>query len=323
MTSPQGAKAPLKAAELGQGGDIIQGIVAIARGDDRTMAGLARWLIDHQSQGGGTSLSISDLAQATGLSETTVFRFCKHLGLKGYTELRLALAESRGMLLGAKLAMSVSEPGGPDFDSYALLMRRVVDVNSEQLLKTLQLVSPDQIREATAAMMAADHIHLVGFGSSAPVAFDFYQRLLCLGVAASAHSDPHVLAAITANAKPGVLFLGISSSGRTRDLIEAFETAGEHGLTRIAITSDTASPLAKVADITLVSAVRLSVLAREELATRISQLAIVEMLSVAVAIEHPNRSALLGANSLLEQEIAKKRMPEPDPSAKSDPANEK
>jgi DNA-binding MurR/RpiR family transcriptional regulator len=300
-------------AELGHGGDIIQGMVAIARGDDSTMAQLARWLIDHQSQEGGTSLSISDLAQATGVSETTVFRFCKLLGLKGYTDLRLALAESRGMLLGAKLAMSVNQPGGPELDDYTLLMRRVVDVNSEQLLKTLQLVSPEQIKEAAAAMMAAEHIHLVGFGSSAPVAFDFYQRLLALGIAASAHSDPHVLAAVVANARPGVLFICVSSSGRTRDLIETFETAGARGLTRIALTSDSSSPLAGVSDITLVSAVRRSVLAREELATRISQLAIVEMLSVAVAIEHPNRSALLGANSLLERELAKKRMPEPAP----------
>lgn len=295
---------------FGNGGDIIQGIVAIARGDDSTMAQLARWLIGHQSQGKGTSLSISDLAQATGVSETTVFRFCKLLGLKGYTDLRLALAESRGMLLGAKLAMSINQPGGPELDAYTLLMRRVVDVNSEQLLKTLQLVNPEQIKEATAMMMAAEHIHLVGFGSSAPVAFDFYQRILTLGVAASAHSDPHVLAAVVANAKPGVLFLGISSSGRTRDLIETFETAGARGLTRIAITSDGASPFAKVSDITLVSAVRRSVLAREELATRISQLAIIEMLSVAIAIEHPNRSELLGANSQLEQELAKKRMPQ-------------
>ncbi len=308
IRSGEAAAAASGGPEFGQGGDIIQGIVAIARGDDRTMASLARWLIDNQSQ--GTSLSISDLAQATGVSETTVFRFCKLLGLKGYTELRLALAESRGMLLGAKLAMSIGEPVGGAFDPYTVLMRRVVDVNSEQLLKTLQLVSPEQIRDATARMMAAEHIHLVGFGSSAPVAFDFYQRLLCLGVAASAHSDPHILAAILANAKPGVLFFGISSSGRTRDLIEAFETAGSRGLTRIAITSDPASPLAKAADISLVSAVRRSVLAREELATRISQLAIVEMLSVAVAIEHPNRAALLGDNSLLEREIAKLRMPD-------------
>ncbi len=39
------------------------------------------------------SLTISELAAAAHTSETTVLRFCKRLGLPGYPQLRLALAE--------------------------------------------------------------------------------------------------------------------------------------------------------------------------------------------------------------------------------------
>lgn len=294
----------------GNGIDIFQKLVAASRSPDRTMAALSQWIIDNQSRVLG--LSISSLAQQTEVSETTVFRFCKLLGLKGYKELRLALAESRGLALGAQLAGgTASASPADDDDPMALVMRRVVEVNSEQLLKTMSLVSLSALREAVNCLLNANHIHLVGFGSSAPVAFDAYQRLLCLGLTASAHSDPHVLAAITASARPGALFFGVSCSGRTRDLIEAFETVGARGLKRIVITSDDKSPVTKVADIVLVSAVRRSPIAREQIATRISQLAIVEMLCVALAQSHPEAHEIIHDQTLLEREIAKKRLPSP------------
>ncbi|MDQ0396509.1 MurR/RpiR family transcriptional regulator [Labrys monachus] len=284
--------------------DIFQKLVAAARSPDRTMAGLSQWIIDNQGRAAG--MSISNLALQTGVSETTVFRFCKLLGLNGYKDLRFALAESRGLALGAQLAGTAA---GGEEHPLASIMRRVVEVNSEQLLKTMSLVSFAALQEATQAMLAANHIHLVGFGSSAPVAFDAYQRLLCLGLTASAHSDPHVLAAVTASARPGAVFFGVTCSGRTRDLIEAFETAGTRGLKRIVITSDENAPAAKVADIVLVSAVRRSPIAREVIATRISQLAIVETLCVALALNHPEAKDIIHDTALLDREIAKKRLP--------------
>jgi RpiR family transcriptional regulator, carbohydrate utilization regulator len=294
--------------------DIFQKLVAASRSPDRTMAGLSQWIINNQDRVAG--LSISSLAQHTGVSETTVFRFCKLLGLNGYKDLRFALAESRGLALGAQLAGPPADSAGEE-QPLASIMRRVVEVNSEQLLKTMSLVSLPALQEATEALLAANHIHLIGFGSSAPVAFDAYQRLLCLGLTASAHSDPHVLAAVTANARPGALFFGVTCSGRTRDLIEAFETAGMRGFKRIVITSDANSPATRVADIVLISAVRRSPIAREMIATRISQLAIVEMICVALALHHPEAGEIVHDTELLEREIAKKRLPDRAPNKNS------
>ena len=70
--------------------DIFQKLVAAARSADRTMSRLAEWIIGNQTR--VASLSISSLASEIGVSETTVFRFCKLLGLSGYKDLRLALA---------------------------------------------------------------------------------------------------------------------------------------------------------------------------------------------------------------------------------------
>ena len=241
------------------------------------------------------------------MSETTVFRFCKILGLGGYKDLRYALAEGRGMAFGAQLA----QPGPQTGDEHPLsaVMRSVIEVNSEALLKTMSLLSLSALQEAVTALLRAEHIHLIGFGSSAPVAFDFYQRLLMLGLTVSVHSDPHIIAAVTSNARAGTVFFGISCSGRTRDLVEAFEAAAVQGCCRIAITSDRESSAARASDVALISAVRRSAVAHETIGTRSSQLAIVEMICVAIALQHPDRERLGRGQELHDIEIGKKRLP--------------
>ncbi len=303
------SRTTVQAAEADEGGsiavDIFQKLVAASRSPDRTMARLSQWIIDNQTR--VANLSISAVAQQALVSETTVFRFCKLLGLAGYKDLRYALAEGRGLAFGTQLAHA-----GPKADEdhpLASVMRSVIEVNSEALLKTMSLISLQALQEVVDALQAADYIQLIGFGSSAPVAFDFYQRLLMLGLTVSVHSDSHVLTAVTANARPGALFFGISCSGRTRDLVEAFEAAGKHGCKRVAITSDRNSPAAKTSDITLISAVRRSPVDHETIGTRSSQLAIVEMICVALALQHPDRERLKRGRALHDTEIAKKRLP--------------
>ena len=284
--------------------DVFQKLVAASRSPDRTMARLSQWIIDNQTR--VASLSISAVAQQSLVSETTVFRFCKVLGLSGYRDLRYALAEGRGLAFATQLAKPHAEGTGEH--PLASVMRRVIEVNSEALLKTMSLVSLSALQAAVDAMLAAEHVHLVGFGSSAPVAFDFYQRLLMVGLAVSVHSDPHVLAAVTANARSGALFFGISCSGRTRDLVETFEAAGAQGCRRVAITSDRNSAASRAADIVLISSVRRSPIAHETIGTRSSQLAIVEMICVALALQHPDQEQLKRGRSLHDKEIAKKRV---------------
>jgi len=289
----------------GRGIAIFQKLVSVARSSDKTMAGLSQWVLDNQVEVAG--LTIHHLARRTGVSETTVFRFCKMLGLSGYKELRFALAEGRGLALGAQLAGTGASIGAPSDHGMASIVRRVIEVNSEQLLKTTSLISLEALQAAADLIVGANHVHLAGFGSSAPVAFDAYQRFLALGLTASAHSDPHILAAVTATVRPGAVFLGISCSGRTRDITDAFETAGRRGFKRIAITSDPKSPIAQMSDLVLVSAVRRSAISMDVFSTRISQLAIIEMIVVALA-ENYKDAPIMHDTEMLDREIAKKQV---------------
>jgi hypothetical protein len=53
------------------------------------------------------------------------------------------------------------------------------------------------------------------------------------------------------------------------------------------------------------------------IATRISQLAIVEMICVTLALNHPEATDIVHDTALLDREIAKKRLPERAPPSKN------
>ncbi len=270
---------------------------------------LAKWMVENRAAVGG--MTITDLAAAAGVGETTVFRLCRTLGFSGYRELRIALAERRGATQGNKLLPLDVPLDSPEWENLGQIVRRIIEVHVETLHDTLRLADPVVLERATAQLLRAQHIYLLGFGSSSPIAADASQRLVRLGLVASAHSDPHVLATLAANPPPHSLFFAISFSGQTRDVVETLEAAGRRGCPRILLTSNPGSAATQYAETVLISAVRRSPLEQQEwVATRVSQLALIDMLCVCIALRHPRRADFVHEGVLFERELSKKFLPE-------------
>jgi DNA-binding MurR/RpiR family transcriptional regulator len=290
------------------GSDPAQRLLHASRVGDATTSRLAAWLLKERDEALG--LPISRFAQQVGVTETTITRFCKTLGYSGYRELRLALVQSLGVSKGIQLRGGEHETLEPADGSILSLAKRVIANNADILLKTTQLVDARSLERATMAFSKADHVHLVGFGSSAPVALDFYQRLLRLGIHANVYSDPHILTVITANLQPASILFGITYSGQSRDLVEALRAAKTKGATTIVLTSNGGATAARLSDILLISAVDPELAGRESVATRISQMAIVDILFTSLTLNHPNRSAFVEGLERLEREITRVRAEE-------------
>jgi len=299
----------LSAAEPAGAPDLRPALASLALSAESALRRTAIWIADNQEQ--ATGMSISDLAVAIGVSETTIFRLSRALGFDGYRSLRLALAESRGLARGARLARPTLPDCDPSDAVFAQIARSVVEADAAALFDTLRLLDPTMLERATEQLLEARHIYLLGFGSSFAVATDAYQRFLRLGLVASAHCDPHVLAALASNPPAESLFFAISYSGQTRDIVETLETAGRRGSMRIVLTSNPRGRVTALAETVLLSAWRQSGGARESIATRISQLAIIDMLCVGLALRHARAADFLHEGSLFEREIAKKRVAAP------------
>jgi DNA-binding MurR/RpiR family transcriptional regulator len=287
-----------------QAPDTVQRLLHATRVGDSTTARLASWLLQQRQK--IVDLPISRFAQETGVTETTIVRFCKGIGYSGYRELRLALVQSVGVAKGLQLGAGESSPE-PGDGSMLSLAKKLVAINTDVLTRTPQLLDEQSLEQAVEALLQGTEVYLVGFGSSTPIALDLYQRLLRLGIRATICSDPHILTVITTNLEPGAVLFGVTYSGQSRDLVDALKAVKGREATRIVLTSNAGAAAARLADILLISAVP-EMAARETVATRISQLAIVDVLCTALIMRHRKGDAV--ALGQLEKEMTRVRTTE-------------
>jgi DNA-binding MurR/RpiR family transcriptional regulator len=116
-----------------QAPDTVQRLLHATRDGDATTARLASWLLQQRQQ--IVDLPISRVAQETGVTETTIVRFCKGIGYSGYRELRLVLVQSVGVAKGLQLGAGEPSPE-PGDGSMLSLARKVVAINTDVLTRT-------------------------------------------------------------------------------------------------------------------------------------------------------------------------------------------
>jgi DNA-binding MurR/RpiR family transcriptional regulator len=232
------------------------------------------------------ALTISELAVAAKTSETTVLRFCKRLGLPGYPQLRLALAEESAQpRVSAAKTSDISAK-----DTIDDIIAKIAFADASAVEETAQQLDRQALADAAAAIAGAKRVDIYGIGASAIVGIDLQQKLHRIGAMAFAWNDPHIaLTSATLLARKDVA-IGISHSGTTKETIEALEAAAKRGATTIAITNFPVSRLATTADLVLTTAARETSLRSGATASRIAALTVVDCLYIAVAQRHLKRA---------------------------------
>ena len=228
---------------------------------------------------GASDLTITELAQAASTSETTVLRFCKRLGLKGYPQLRLSLAAESAMPREQRMAGSDISAG----DSIDDIIAKVAAVDSSAVEETAQQLDRVALKSAADAVARSTRVDIYGIGASAIVGTDLQQKLHRIGVVSFAWNDPHIaLTSATLLTRQDVA-IGISPWGATPQTILAVSGARRRGATTVALTNFPLSPLAAAADIVLTTAARETSLRSGATASRIAALTVVDCLYIAVA----------------------------------------
>ena len=214
------------------------------------------------------SLYITDLAQKCGASEATIVRFCKKLGFDGYQGLKLALA-SEGE------TRNLSENISPS-DSAADIFRKICDDIYCSLEKTKKALSPEALEKCCEAIAKADKILIFGLGNSASVAVDAAHKLLRLGLDAHAYTDNHMQAIAAAHTTAKSVVIGVSHSGKSKDVVDAMRLAQARGATTVAMTNHSKSPIDSASDLILETVADETNYRILGLSSRIAQLAIVD-----------------------------------------------
>ena len=229
-------------------------------------------------------LTVTELAERTNTSESTVVRLCQKIGYKGYQEFKIVLA--RDLVEPANEIYAAIEPG----DDLATVKTKVFQANAQALRDTIEVLDDAELQRAVDAIAAARRLEIYGVGGSGPLALDAYHKFLKLGMHVIALSDGDLMAMSSSLLEPGDVVLGISHTGASRDVTDALARAKERGATTIGMTHRSSSPITKVSDIVLVTAAKQTAFRSDASSSRIAQLTIIDTLYVGVANTRHTRS---------------------------------
>ena len=237
---------------------------------------VAEYVLDAPEQ--VMQMSISEASQNIGVGESTIIRFCRVLGYKGYQDFKL------------RLAQDLVEPVHYIHENISFedkpkdLAVKIFQTNLKAVEDTMKVLDADVVEVAAKFLVEARRIDVYGVGYSSFTAHDAKLKLARLGLTVDAYGDAHLQAMAAVSLKKGDVAIGISHSGSTKDVVDALSAAHRAGAVTIAITNFSPSPITKVADMVLLTAAPESAFGGEVLTSRIAQLCVVDVLSVMVAV---------------------------------------
>lgn len=228
-------------------------------------------------------MGIKDLADQCEVSAATVTRFCKNFQCKGYPDFKLKLAAE---IAHAEMASRTGNTRYQDIVAGNPLAGIVEAIESNHLTSirdTTQLLDLGQLERAVDALCRAKRIDLYGVATSSIVAQDFYQKLIRIGKNCTAFADSHMQITSASTLTSSDVAVAVSYSGETPETIDALACAKDAGAFTISITSYRSSAISALADITLYSSSLEEGMRRGDMASRIAQLHIIDILFMGMA----------------------------------------
>ncbi|WP_127144362.1 SIS domain-containing protein [Pelagibacterium montanilacus] len=221
--------------------------------------------------------TIAETAEAAGVSQPTVIRFCGAIGCEGFQDFKIKLAQS--LALGTPATHSAIA----EDDTSQQVATKIFNYTMTSLDWARHKLDISAIDRAVDVILDATHLEFFGFGASAIVAQDAQQKFPLFGIPCNATMDSHQQLMAASMMAPGSVAVAISNTGTTRSIIELSRLAREQGAKVIAITGSPSTALINYSDVVI----NVETLDNTDVFTpttsRIAALAVVDIVSTLVA----------------------------------------
>ncbi len=212
-------------------------------------------------------LSITEFASQANVAESTLLRFCRKLGLRGYSEFRMLLAQSN------------NSEYTEDEENFSFT---IMNSMCTALHSTYELLNQENIEKATDLLLGAKQIYCMGSGNSGVAAEEMRNKFLRFGIHMYHLSDSHLQMIASSTLQEDDVLVLFSVSGSTKDMIDIARMAKRIGTKLIIITNYLRSPLSSYADISLFVVTKNTPLDGGSLIAKISQLYVIDVLAASV-----------------------------------------
>lgn len=232
-------------------------------------------------------LSITELADACEVGDTSVYRFCRTLKLEGYQEFKMKFSLSQNTADHSEEAVSEFETSTTAFDAFA---KKIMNSHKNAIEETYHLLNPSTFERALDLLESAERIYFFGVGDSLLVAEEARNRFLRLTTKVNCITDPHMQAvAASLSTEKDLIFL-ISYSGSTKDNIQIAKLAKERGAKVICISHFQKSPLTAYCDAVLLCGSKEGPLNRGSMSAKSAQLYLIDLLYQSMYERNPEES---------------------------------
>ena len=226
--------------------------LARIRGERDRMSAIERRIADYVLENAHLlrDYSSQQLANALGISQSSVVKFSQKLGFKGYPDLKYSIGES----LARRESVIGSEPGDPAQgagDPGSRLAGSLWQAKGEAVHTTSALNAHADVAAVAEAIRKAGKVFSIGIGYDGLHSRAIAIKLALIGRTAIHLFDPALMAVGTSSAGPGDVLLVVCEHGQEAALCQTARLFRKRGGMVVTITRHTANALRAHADIAL------------------------------------------------------------------------
>jgi DNA-binding MurR/RpiR family transcriptional regulator len=235
------------------------------------------------------TMTITALARAAGVAESTVSRFTREMELPNYQALRLGIAESTfARRSGAEGPRAFVYDGISPDDPLDGIIGKIRNSSQHALEQTADRVDPTAATRAVELIEGSTTLVFACMGSSSIAAEEGVMRFTRAGKKCLLYRDQSIQAMLATILTGDDTLIAISDSGHSTAVVEMVRTAKAAGASTVALTANADSPLAEASDVALYTASVPSggALYGEAVTAKWGQLLAIDVLYAAFAARH-------------------------------------
>ena len=233
---------------------------------------IGTYIIQHTAE--VVDMTVGELAQACGVSDASVSRFCKKINMKGFHHLKITLAKE----ISEKGIEEEEVSNHISVNDIEQSLKNILANKVTEITQTVSMMDAKQLSEILNKLNMARTVQFFPAGNTIPVAIDGAFKLNQIGIPAVSGTIWETQIGYTYNMTAEDVVIAISNSGESTAVLRALEAAKSAGATTLSITNSEKSSAAQLSDYHITTATREKLFLDGYCFSRVSATTVIEIL---------------------------------------------
>ena len=233
---------------------------------------IGTYIIQHTAE--VVDMTVGELAQACGVSDASVSRFCKKINMKGFHHLKITLAKE----ISEKGIEEEEVSNHISVKDIEQSLKNILANKETEITQTVSMMYAKQLSEILNKLNMARTVQFFAVGNTIPVAIDGAFKLNQIGIPAVSGTIWETQIGYTYNMTAEDVVIAISNSGESTAVLRALEAAKSAGATTLSITNSEKSSAAQLSDYHITTATREKLFLDGYCFSRVSATTVIEIL---------------------------------------------